>query len=705
MALWKARGPTFERVIDGSIAMVLTKVIAPLLHPSQTVLNLFREPQGAVQSVQTTLDQALPCAVLSLDLSKAFERINPHWILQILTACKAPLWVISYTRHILLFRRCRHKVQGKLLPSRMIVTGVDMGRSFSVLLFCVAMDPILTYLNRIPGMLTVQGYVDDTTMAGDTTTGMQWLTDAWYVCARLRSAGIQIDEHHCWKTSGIHMHGASSGLIDQHPSLAWTRQLQGYATLIARAGSATTTIICRANLFQCLTPHDVDRLLAGEPVATMEPLFLTQCSCSNKCSILVNHPASQATLNAIERANWGVHLIEGKTTALGLLLYGKFSRSQQGWEPVEELCGTQALNPKAMLKANHRLALFSTPAHSVVQRSLANNCFILSLNIYQSTYFGFNWNDINLYQQRSSKLLLGRPWLAGRYLPHIFRWLGIAPALDPAVTLTAACLGYWLRQNGPTLLLSRGYPSAETRHGAVVQQIFRTWTPLLGVDKVAALLRIIAGQYTRRQHFQFLKQLKLALYQAIQEHALQYLKSRVSVQLLPGGVSWTWPMRLATVPKLAINGVARFAVLRWAVNEDDDECLRLRVLGSLQAEQPCALCRVSTRLYPLGLKFAPACEKCCFDNNVNAATLHSADMWTIPDTSPWHPIASQIRGSFMIPASWPTRDRDLSPSVACGHGNNSAKHWARFCMVPLLVATALFSASHNAKSLDQIART
>jgi len=57
----------------------------------------------------------------------------------------------------------------------MIVTGVDMGRSFSVLLFCVAMDPVLTYLNRIPGMLAVQGYVDDTTMVGDTTAGMQWL--------------------------------------------------------------------------------------------------------------------------------------------------------------------------------------------------------------------------------------------------------------------------------------------------------------------------------------------------------------------------------------------------------------------------------------------------------------------------------------------------------------------------------------------------
>ena len=672
---------TFERVIDGSIATVMTKAIAPLLHPSQTVLNLFREPQSAVQSVQSALDHDTPCACLSLDLSKAFERINPYWILQILSACKAPLWIIMYTRHILLFRRCRHKVQGKLLPSKMIVTGVDMGRSFSVLLFCVAMDPVLTYLNRIPGMLAVQGYVDDTTMVGDTTAGMQWLSDAWNICTRLRSAGIQIDEHHCWK---------------------------GHATLrqalVHRAGYGTTTIVCRAYLFVCLTPADVDIVLAGGHVATIDPLFLTQCSCSNKCSVLVNHPASQSTLNALECSNWGAHLIEGKSTALGLLLYGKFSRSPQGWTLVEELTGTQAINPKAMSKANHRLALFATPAHSVVQRSLANNCFILSLNVYQSTYFGFNPDDINLYQQRSAKLILGRPWLAARYLPHIFRWLGIAPALDPAVTLTSACLGYWLRQNGSTAFLSPGYPDVETRQGAVVQRIFRAWTPLLGLDKVADLVRIVAGQYTRRQHFQFLRQLKLNLYQAIQVHALQYLQSRVSLQLLPGGVSWAWLTSLATVPKLAVNGVARFAVLRWAVNEDDDECLRLRLAGSLQAEQPCQLCGVRTRLYPLGLNFAPACEKCCHDHNINATTLYSSERWGIPATSHWHSIAESSRGSFSVPASWLDRGRDLSPCVACGHGDNSSQHWARFCIIPVLVANTLSPSTNPVRSLDQLAR-
>ena len=34
---------------------------------------------------------------------------------------------------------------------------------FSVYLFCLAMDPF-TYLNRIPGVISVQGYIDDTTI-------------------------------------------------------------------------------------------------------------------------------------------------------------------------------------------------------------------------------------------------------------------------------------------------------------------------------------------------------------------------------------------------------------------------------------------------------------------------------------------------------------------------------------------------------------
>ena len=170
-------------------------------------------------------------------------------------------------------------------------------------------------------------------------------------------------------------------------------------------------------------------------------------------------------------------------------------------------------------------------------------------------------------------------------------------------------------------------------------------------------------------------------------------------------MSWKWLTSLAAVPKLAVHGVARFAVLRWAVNEDDDECLRLRMAGSLQAEQPCQLCGVRTRLYPLGLNFAPACEKCCHDHNINATTLYSATRWDIPDTSHWQSIADSVRGSFVPSDTWINRDRNLPPCVACGHGDNSSQHWARFCIVPVLVANTLSSPTHTVRSLDQLART
>ena len=178
----------------------------------------------------------------------------------------------------------------------------------------------------------------------------------------------------------------------------------------------------------------------------------------------------------------------------------------------------------------------------------------------------------------------------------------------------------------------------------------------------------------------------------------------MSLQLLPGGVSWAWLTNLASVPKLAVHGVARFAVLRWAVNEDDDECLRLRLAGSLQAEQPCQLCGVHTRLYPLGLNFVPACEKCCHDNNINATTLYSNERWGVPATSHWHTTAESIRGSFSVPASWRDQGRNLSPCVACGRGDNSSQHWARFCIIPVLVANTLSPSTNPFRSLDQLAR-
>ena len=98
----------------------------------------------------------------------------------------------------LLGRLIRHKVQGRLLPPRAVHVGVDMRRSFSVFLFCLAMDPIYHYLNRIPRVLSVQGCIDDNIIAGpgNDIEWVQGVQTCYQVC---RTAGFQVDPHSCWQ--------------------------------------------------------------------------------------------------------------------------------------------------------------------------------------------------------------------------------------------------------------------------------------------------------------------------------------------------------------------------------------------------------------------------------------------------------------------------------------------------------------------------
>ena len=182
---------TLDRLVDGSNSAHLMHHTAHLLHPSQTVMSYFKEPQRAVAEIQRILDGNFPACALLADLSKAFERVNPYWILHLLRIRGAPRWVMVYAKFALFQRKVMHKVQGRLLPSRTIRQGVDMGRSFSVYLFCFAMDPLFHYLNRIPGVISVQAYVDDTTIAGVAEDPM-WLHEVAEAYQSISTAGFHI---------------------------------------------------------------------------------------------------------------------------------------------------------------------------------------------------------------------------------------------------------------------------------------------------------------------------------------------------------------------------------------------------------------------------------------------------------------------------------------------------------------------------------
>ena len=190
---------TLDRLVDGTIASVVMRAVAPNMHPSQTVMSMFKEPARAVTAIQSFLDSSKASCALLADLSKAFERVNPYWILALLRSKGAPAWVIRYSRFVLFERRVTHKVQGRLLPSRVIQQGVDMGRSFSVFLFCFAMDPLFHFLNRIPRVLSVQAYVDDTTLVGDAQNA-SWIQEVAQCYDDVRTAGFVVDSHSCYRS-------------------------------------------------------------------------------------------------------------------------------------------------------------------------------------------------------------------------------------------------------------------------------------------------------------------------------------------------------------------------------------------------------------------------------------------------------------------------------------------------------------------------
>ena len=118
---------TCDRILDPSIYSPFGHCLLGALHPAQALLNLFREPQFNYLDIQHFLDNATHLhSVLLSDLAKAFERVNPHWIMHVLVARATPYWILTYCRHILFGGKVLHKIKSHFRPPLAIHNGVDM---------------------------------------------------------------------------------------------------------------------------------------------------------------------------------------------------------------------------------------------------------------------------------------------------------------------------------------------------------------------------------------------------------------------------------------------------------------------------------------------------------------------------------------------------------------------------------------------------
>ena len=314
-------------------------------------------------------------------------------------ASSVPLADCLRAPSFLFHRRVSHKVQGRLLPSRTIMQGVDMGRSFSVYLFCLAMDPLFTHLNRIPGVLSVQGYIDDTTIAGNAQC-LEWLVDVSQCYSSLRTAGFVVDPHTCYRACVTTYNRSrpstclSDEVEDKWPGLISAEGYStalvamaahskpGYNTVVVRVGVANTQLdgmvaigqrLCIAGILayqQFLDIRDSHQMHQLGAFATIG------CKCKSKSNILTNVPLRNSAIRKIEKSGFGVQTICGKAPSLGLALVGRYEFDVEG-QFIQYVVpqGLDNHNAGPFRKLLDRLKSFSRPTLSITARCTGFNTF------------------------------------------------------------------------------------------------------------------------------------------------------------------------------------------------------------------------------------------------------------------------------------------------------------------------------------------
>ena len=591
------------------------------------------------------------------------------------------------------------------------------------------MDPLFHYLNRIPGVLSVQAYVDDTTLVGD-AQNTQWIQEVAKCYEDVRTAGFVVDSHSCYRSiSNCTIRFgptlmSSARLLQEWPEVV---NSPAYATATAAIQAALrpgyNTLVVRMTRWPLiplpLEPEEPSKMhLAinlnfeqghevghGRQMHTIGSFATIQCSCKSKSHIVTNFPMRPRALSNIELAGYGVHAVAASAPTLGLTLFGRTALDGHGtWSECSPPTSLRESKPAPFQKFQQRLRSFNAPTLSIMAKCTCFNTYILSVMPYTASYFGLSTVDLNYLRQQAVKFILGRHWIEAEIFPYILRYLGVSVLLDPALSATVAATGLYFREGNryEDLWIEHSDSSGcNLRQRAIVRDLLQLWVPYIHLSDMAAALTAHKNGVTGR-----LDRLKKGIISGMVLAARTQLRKKITREGWSQGISAEWVDLVSDAPKKWCNGVARFTLLRWAVNQDDDIWLTLR---GTRHRHLCGICLQPGDTFPGGFYSDAICEQCLAAQGITpmqhcpfGAQLQEAlrlSYGTPPSALENSPDVSE---SFMAPF------RAMLPAngtvcVACGCGDNTIGHWTRWCIVPLLAAWILVQPGQPWATFNDIA--
>ena len=138
----------------------------------------------------------------------------------------------------------------------------------------------------------------------------------------------------------------------------------------------------------------------------------------------------------------------------------------------------------------------------------------------------------------------------------------------------------------------------------VLQEIWQPWYRLLHPRQVSPVITMFEHTTFERPKAikKLLTQLKYTMLRTIEPLAMNYVATRITQTGWPGTIPFLWIERIAKAPKRLVNGIARYALLRWAFGEDDDLGLYLRIHTGHQQESARNVLKPPVRIHPVFIR-------------------------------------------------------------------------------------------------------
>ena len=216
-----------------------------------------------------------------------------------------------------------------------------------------------------------------------------------------------------------------------------------------------------------------------------------------------------------------------------------------------------------------------------------------------------------------------------------------------------SALGLFLRKGGGLHELYSEYPPPVNRQTQQVRVLWQAWSRVVGEE---LLTTAASSNGTVKQRINAVKTLIL---RHMMQVASSYIRNKVLASGWTGGISWSWLFQAFAASKRWIPSMARFTLLRWGVNEDDDDWLARR---GTSRSKGCVFCANTGRTYLLGGCQVAICENCISLKQITAFTINALEV-------------PELRGSANMQNPDTTGEVcPCLPCIACTRGDNTVGH-------------------------------